>query len=72
MVDNDLKKSSWLMISHKLNFDLYEQMTETSGNLLIVSISKTIIVDKTGHIVFSKAGKADYSNTALILLFWLF
>lgn len=65
-VDNDLKKSTRFMISHQLHLDVYKAMTEVPGNMLGGSIPTTIILDKTGHIVFSHAGGADYSNPAVL------
>lgn len=65
-VDNDLKKSTRFMSSHNLNLEVYKVMTEIPENMLGGSIPTTIILDKTGHIVFSHAGGADYSNAAVL------
>lgn len=65
-VDNDLKKSTRFMSSHNLNLEVYKAMSEIPENMLGGSIPTTIILDKTGHIVFSHAGGADYSNAAVL------
>lgn len=68
-VDNKPERSMRFMNKHKLSLDVYTAMSTTPENILGGSIPTTIILDKSGQIVFSHAGGADYSNPAVLPYF---
>jgi len=64
--DNDFSKSVRFMQRHHLSVPLVKANTAVPENMLGGSIPTTVIIDKSGAMVFSHEGAADYSNPQVV------
>lgn len=64
-VDNKLKRSEAFMKKNKYDLPVYEPVTMIPEQIFRGSIPTTLIVDKSGNIVFLHEGMADYNSKAM-------
>jgi thiol-disulfide isomerase/thioredoxin len=62
-VDHNFKKSRSFLQKHHLTLPLYQATVPIPPEMLGEAIPTTIIIDKTGKMVFRLEGGADYGNS---------
>lgn len=64
--DNDFKKASAFMIKNDYQLPVYTIAGNLPSTIYSGTLPTTVIIDKSGKIVFSHEGIADYGNAEMI------
>jgi thiol-disulfide isomerase/thioredoxin len=64
--DNDFSKSASFMSKHEFSLPVYQVNGTMPSTLFSGTLPTTVIIDKTGKIVFRHEGVADYGNAKIL------
>lgn len=64
--DNDFGRSASFMSKHDFSLPIYQANSTMPNALFSGTLPTTVIVDKTGKIIFRHEGVADYGNAKLL------
>jgi thiol-disulfide isomerase/thioredoxin len=64
--DNDFSKSAPFMVKNKFVLPVYNTTSQIPDGLFAGALPTTVIIDKSGKVVFRHEGAADYTNKQFI------
>jgi thiol-disulfide isomerase/thioredoxin len=65
-VDNDYKKANGFMQKHQYSLPMYTLASQVPDDIMDGTIPTTLVFDKSGNLIFSHSGAADYGNSKFV------